>query len=358
MKVLVASVTNRGPEIIAPHIASIKALEVPPKTEISLAYISDGAPNESLMLLEAAGARVALAQPKPPDASYAVTEVTHHWSLGSFAFLAREKQRLMDLAVEEGFDAIFLVDSDLVLGPETLASLVSAQKPVVSAVFWTKWQPEAPPMPQTWLSHPYDFTGRSGTTYLKAEEFLQRLSSRALLEVGGLGACTLIRTDVIRDGRAAFWPLLEGLPQGGMWQGEDRHFCVRAAHNHVSMWTDAWSDIVHLYRPSDVENLEALKATHPKRKEIAAWGDDVSIIIEALEEPELAKMGRREHLRGRVGQLRLLPDLEDAVLATRVGSERIVKVRFPMWWSTKHLQGQTRNVMLRVVDVKEHRRGD
>lgn len=350
MRILVASVTNRGSEVIAPHIASIRALDLPPRVEASYIYISDAAPPESVKLLTDAGATVFPALPKPADAGYAVTETTHEWNLATFAWLAREKQRLLDLAVEERFDAVFLVDSDLVLGPETLASLVYAAKDIVSAVFYTRWQPSAPPLPQVWLSHPYDFKGRSGTTFLEPHEFLGRLARRDLMEVGGLGACTLIRTAVLD--RVGFFPLVEGLPSGGMWQGEDRHFCVRAARSHVSLWADAWPDIVHLYRPSDVATISEALAAQPKRVSRASWGDAVSAILEPLEEPELAKMGFRHHLRGRVGQMKVLPEIEEALLSTDVGDERIVKVRFPEWWGVPPLRGATKSILLRVLDAK------
>jgi len=353
MKILVASVTNRSPEVIKPHIDSILGLEAPPETELSLAYISDSAPPETERLLAAAGARVAAASPKPADALYEVSEETHAWNLSTFAWLAAEKQRLLDLAVEEDYDAIFFVDSDLVLGPETLSSLLATEREIVSAVFWTSWQREAPPQPQVWLTHPYGFKGRSGNLLLEPHEFLRRLSHRELLEVGGLGACTLIRTSVLD--RVRYAPLLDGLPSGGMWQGEDRSFCIRAARHHIPLWACAWSDIHHAYRPSDVRSYEECLAGWQTRKERAEWGDEVSVVLEPLEEPELAKRDWRLHLRGRVGALKLLPDVEKAILETSAGEERIIRVEFPTWWSLEHLRGTTKAVMLRVLDVKERR---
>lgn len=352
MRVLVASVTNRGPEVLKPHLDSVLAQELPPHVSVAYAYISDNAPQASLALLHAVpGMQVADATPKTPNATYAVTEETHLWNVETFAWLAREKQRLLDLAVEERFDAIFFVDSDLVLGPETLASLLATGKDIVSAVFWTAWQPSTPALPQVWLSHPYDFKGRSGATLLEPHEFLERLSRKHLVEVGGLGACTLIRSDALRRG-VGFWPPVEGLPQGGMWQGEDRHFCVKAARAHVSLWADAWPCVQHLYRPSDATRLPAVLAAAPRRVKRAVWGDDVSAILEPLEEQELTQMGFRHHLRGRVGQMRLLPEIEEALLSTDVGEERIVRVRFPEWWSIAPLRGATKAILVRVLDAK------
>src|SRR5690606_15340026 len=207
-------VTNKSAEVLRPHIESILAQDLPKRVTLDLAYIADGLDAEAEKVLSDAGARVSEALPKPEAATYAVTEVTHEWSLASFGWLAREKQRLLDLAAEERYDAIFFVDSDLVLGPETIASLIHSSKDVTSAVFWTRWQPGAPPLPQVWLRHPYEMDGRG----MKSHDFLRRLDERTLLRVGGLGACTLIRARVFD--RVRWWPLVDGLPSEGMWQGE------------------------------------------------------------------------------------------------------------------------------------------
>lgn len=352
MRVLIASVTNRAPDVLKPHLDSILALELPPRVSVAYAYISDAAPQASLELLHAVpGMDVADAAPKVSGEVYNVTETTHDWNVATFGWLAREKQRLLDYAVEQQFDAIFLVDSDLVLGPETLSSLLATGKDIVSAVFYTAWQPSTPALPQVWLSHPYDFQGRSGLIWLEPHEFLQHLSERRLMEVGGLGACTLIRVGALTRG-VGFWPPVEGLPQGGMWQGEDRHFCVRAARAHVSLWADAWPNVEHLYRPSDVARLPQALETRPQRLLRASWGDSVSAILEPLEEAELARVGFKHHLRGRVGQMRLLPEIEAALLSTDVGDERIVKVRFPPWHPVEHLRDATRAILVRVLDAK------
>lgn len=345
MRILLASVTNAPPEILREHLNSVQNLSLPERVTLDLAYISDNLTPEALEMLSDAGASVADALPKPDDARYAVSEVGHDWALPTFGWLAREKQRLLDHAREGRYDGIFFVDSDLVLGEETLASLIYAQKDVVSAVFWTRWTPEAPPLPQVWMRHPYEFDGRG----MEAAEFLRSLDERGLLQVGGLGACTLIRERVFE--RVAWFPLVDGLPSGGMWQGEDRHFCVRAARNHVEMWADAWPEIFHIYRPSDLGKLEEWRETRPLpvegRPEV---GDLVSLALEAVEEKELS--ARRTHVRGRLGSLSLLPEIEDALSEMRVGDVRVVRVFFPLWWEIEAYRGKEKNVLVRLLGAK------
>lgn len=343
MRILLASVTNRDLSVLTPHLESVKNLRLPPKTTMELAYISDGLGAEETTLLLDAGARVAAALPKPPNATYAVREERHDWSLPTFGWLAREKQRLLDLASEERYDGIFFVDSDLVLGPETLESLIYSQKDVVSAVFWTSWEPATPPLPQVWMRHPYEFSGRG----VSADEFLQSLGEKSLRPVGGLGACTLIRSNVFE--KVQWFPLVEGLPSHGMWQGEDRHFCVRAAQNHVGLWADAWPDIYHIYRPSDIRESYEFAAERVLRPSVGDW---VSAVLEAVEEKEL--LGRREHVRGRLGALEVLPEIEEALSEMEVGDSKIVKLYFPVWWKVESYRGKRKNVLLRLLDAKRY----
>ncbi len=348
MKILLASVTNRTKDVLGPHLGSIEALEVPEGVDLSLAYVSDGLGLPEIRLLERAGARVLGAAPKPAEAIYEAREETHVWNVPTFHWLAREKQRLLDLAVEENYDYVFFVDSDLVLGPETLGSLLACEKPITSAVFWTAWQAGDPELPQVWLTHPYEFGGRSGRLHHAPHEFLKRIDHNELVEVGGLGACTLIRTDVLD--RVRYFPILEGLPEGGMWEGEDRSFCIRATQHHIPLFADAWPDIFHIYRPSDLGRMKHEIGAWPERVKNVQKGDLISAILEPLEEPELVEW--KLHLRGRLGAISMLPEVEQALEGLAVGEERLVKVKFPGWWELETYRGGERHILVRLVDAK------
>jgi hypothetical protein len=343
MRILCASVSNAPIEILRPHLDSILAQDLPKRVTLALAYISDGLGPETEKMLHEAGARVAAASPKPANALYGVSEETHSWNTPTFDWLGAEKERLLELAKEERFDAILYVDSDLVLGPETVASLVHASKDIVSANFWTSWSPGTPPLPQVWLRHPYELSGKGVTQ----EEFLRSLDHRQLVPVGGLGALTLIRERVFDK---VSWAKVLGLPTDGMWQGEDRSFCINATRNHVELWADAWPDVFHVYRPSHLTLVEGWAARLPERPETPKLGDLVSFALEAIEERELH--GRREHIRGRLGAIRVLPEIEDALGSMKRGESRVVKVAFPVWWKVESYRAASRNVLVRLLDVK------
>jgi len=363
MRILLASVTKASPEILKRHLDSIQRLSLPKGCSLDFAYIMDpGLHEEARKLLDGvSGLLVAEGSPKPEDAEYEITEDTHHWSKPTFYWLAEQKEKLLRKAEDENYDAIFFVDSDLVLDEGTLSSLITSgvitpkiTRNVVSAVFWTKWTQAAPPLPQAWMTHPYEFQGKG----VEAHEFLKSLTQRELIRVGGLGACTLIRSAVFEK---LSWLLVEGLPDSGMWQGEDRHFCVRAARAHVELWADAWPDILHLYREEDLEKKlkQPLKIEDRWPIRWPDFGDLVSLVLETTEEQAFA--GRQRHLRGRLGGLKLLPAIEDAILQMKPGEDRLVRVRFPMWWhmpsafmgaKLEPYAGETKSVLVRLLDAK------
>jgi len=162
----------------------------------------------------------------------------------------------------------------------------------------------------------------------------------------GLGAVTLIRRQVLS--RVNYGRVLNDLPQGGMWQGEDRHFCIDATRQHIELWADPWPDIFHLYRPSYLESVEIV---WPEPKETPEIGDLVSVVIEPLEEPRLADF--RRCLRGRLGTLPLLPELEYALLDMKVGDSQIVSAYFPMFYEHAPYRGRVKKFQLTLVGAKE-----
>ncbi len=261
---------------------------------------------------------------RPVDAAYAVNEVTHQWQVSTFDHLARCKQLLLDYAVSEGFTHVMLVDSDLLLEHSTLQSLYACNVDIVSGVFWTAWQPGTPPLPQTWLAHPYVLEGLG----MQQHEYLSALDNHALVRVLGGGACCLIKTSVLNKVR--YSPRL-ALPEGGMWQGEDRTLAVLAQQRHVKQYADAWPRIYHAYRPADrtPEQLALVWQELSAPKQIyAKLGDMVSIRLTPLEDPPLqdAIDPSIANTRVRLGSGKLCNELEHALQDMHLGSSKVVDI--------------------------------
>ena len=355
MRILVSSVTNTARDILYAHLSTILKQRVEKHIEVDYLYVLDpAAPPETKEVLDFLAIPTVLGTPKEAGAAYAVSETTHHWEKPTFYWLGLQKQKLLDYAAANAYDALFLCDSDLLCDPGTLQSLIDCNKPIVSANFWTRWTPDAPPLPQCWQEHPYEMQGRGW----EAHEHLEALSARKLIPVGGLGACTLINKDVLT--RAHFWPPQSSLPEGGMWQGEDRTFCISAQRNHVPLYADGWSDVFHWYRPSDLgrvpEVMEGFQSKAPRGTPVRR-GMLVSAIltpIEAHSEGEQRILrGFEYHLRGRVGELKVVPSLETALLQMKSGEEKFVKLSFPIHYPIPEFRMKTRTIKVKVLDVRE-----
>lgn len=246
MRILIASVVRQAEEIYLPHLETIQWQDV--DAEFDYIAYNDGMSDRAIAEILAFGGKVENPYPRPFDAHYEVTEETHVWSVPAFHWLAIQKQIILQYAIDQEYDALFLVDSDLLLGPETLRLTLEFGREVVSPVFWTRFSTDREFMPQVWETHP----GNS------SDAFVANLRAGIPQLVAGLGAATMIRSSAFK--KVGWWPLIHGLP-GGVWQGEDRHFCLRASANNVDLWAYPKPNIFHCYRPSDVQSIPIVMQT-------------------------------------------------------------------------------------------------
>ena len=355
MRILAGAAVRQNSGVLEAHLRTMLNQELREDVEMDLMYVNDLDMDDPDyvaardVLFDTEGVQVLNTDPhtRPEGAGYGVNDDTHHWQMPTFEYLGGLKDMLLERAVADGYDAIWLVDTDLLVGPETLQSLIDSDCPVVSAVFWTSWSPGSPLLPQVWQRHPYELDG-GRTKHIHV--FLEKLSKRQLIPVGGLGACTLIWTEAIAQG-LKYNPPIPELPEGGMWQGEDRHFCVRAQRHHIPLKADAWPDVYHVYRPSDREHIPGvLESLSGRRKPTPEIGDMISFTIEPLTIRGLA--GYKLHQRGRLGQMDLLPELEQDLLDMEVGDDRLVTLNYPLWFPEEEIRGQTATMRVRLLDVK------
>lgn len=341
MKILIASVVRQEEDVFRAHLACLRAQRLR-GVETAFLYILDTSAPNWQQLVEVAmseGALTLPSGPRPEGADYAVTSETHYWAEPTFVFLGREKDRILNYALTEGYDGVFLVDSDLLCGAETLQSLVDTGKDVVSAVFWTSWAPQDEPLPQVWQRHPYGFDAAGWT----ASDFLGRLRGHSLLRVRGLGACTLVLRNALERG-ASFAPV-DGLPHGGMWQGEDRHFCIRAERLHIPMYADAWPRVWHCYRP---EQRVELQQRVEELTSVSEGRTEVSISLETLDVPQLH--AHREHLRGPLSALPVLPEIRETLATLPSGGSAFVTARFPASWPVR--AGEETTLRVTLLDAR------
>ena len=179
---------------------------------------------------------------------------SHVWRDEVIIKVARNKNKFLDYARENEFDYIFLIDSDLVVHPQTLLHLASANCEIISEVFWTSWQEGTMEMPQVWLYDMYEFTSDKSLSQeaktQKCHDFIHMLkNAKGFYPVGGLGACTLVSKSALAKGVS-----FEKIYNLTFW-GEDRHFCIRAAALGIKLIASTYYPPLHIYRDSDLERV-------------------------------------------------------------------------------------------------------
>jgi len=262
IRVLIGSPVRQDSETLYEFLESLKEVQ---KENIKVDYffIDDNNNKVSSNLLynflKISEERVLIEQGQKIDA-YIRTEDTHYWKESLIWKIAEYKNRIIDYSRSEGYDYLFLVDSDLVLNPKTLISLISTNKDIVSEVFWTKWQRTSVELPQVWLYDEYSLVPiNRGEVINKTESdnsyisFIEQLRRPGIYEVGGLGACTLISKNAIAKGvnfneiyNLSFW-------------GEDRHFCIRAAALGFKLYVETAYPAYHIYRKEYLNGVGEFK---------------------------------------------------------------------------------------------------
>ncbi|GAB6926141.1 glycosyltransferase family 2 protein [Paenibacillus sp. JCM 10914] len=256
IRILIGSPIRQRPEILNHFLNSLLRLEQD-NLELSYYFIDDNENEASKEMLNAfvnKGQRVVIHNTVHTD-EYVRNDITHYWNETLVWKVADYKNHIMQYALDLRFDYVFLIDSDLLLDPRTLKSLIESDKDIISEIFWTRWQPESRPQPQVWLKDEYTQWQQARGEILDAEQqeeryqqFVQQLIEPGVYEVGGLGACTLISRRALVRGvnykpiyNLSFW-------------GEDRHFSLRAVALGFTLYVDTHYPAYHVYRDEDLHN--------------------------------------------------------------------------------------------------------
>jgi hypothetical protein len=261
MRILIAAPIRQKPAILAEFLRGLDALNSE-GLQFSYLFVDDNDHEDSTGLLQEfmrnrPGALLRLEE--RPNA-YVRDEGTHRWNAALILRVAKVKDFLLSRALKEGYDYVFLVDSDLVLHPRTLQHLAGLGRDIVSEVFWTAWQPDQPMLPQTWLTDQYTMYWQGlGEALSDADraartlEFVWSMRDGGCHQVGGLGACTLISRRALAAGVS-----FRQIPNVTFW-GEDRAFCIRAAALGLELWADTRLPPLHLYRESELSRVPSFR---------------------------------------------------------------------------------------------------
>ncbi|AJS57248.1 glycosyltransferase family 2 protein [Paenibacillus sp. IHBB 10380] len=257
-KVLVGSPVYQKPEILEAFLNSLKKLN---RDTISIDYmfVDDNIDEKSSQLLaefEREESTVHIVRGNEQGV-YLCNDKSHYWDDSLMLKVANYKNSIINYAIENNYDYLFFVDSDLVLHPNLIEHLKKANKHIISEIFWSQWHNDRPFEPNVWLFDEYDLVPKRLGEELSEQEmdirqmkFLNQLRIPGLYEVGGLGACTLISRAALVDG-VSFEPI-----KNLTIHGEDRFFCIRAAVLGIDLFVDTHYPAYHIYRERDLEGVQ------------------------------------------------------------------------------------------------------
>lgn len=264
-KILIGSPIRQGPEILKYFLDSLRGLETA-GFKVDYMFIDDNQVEKSSFLLKGfrpANSRVVIIPGQGDGMEYIKDNVKHHWNEQLVWKVAGYKNSIIKFCLEEGYDYLLLVDSDLVLHPRTLLRLVSTEKDIISEIFWTRWNPGGMELPQVWLYDSYtlclcrrDEDISNEEKYARTLKFLETLRKPGVYRVGGLGALTLFSRYALDKG--VYFNEIYNLS----FSGEDRHLCVRAVALGFELFVDTYFPAYHLYRQSDLEGVSDYIASY------------------------------------------------------------------------------------------------
>jgi len=265
IRILVGSPIRRKPAILHEFLLSLQEVK---KSSYSMDYffIDDNVDPKSSQLLQNFAqnqeGNCLLIRPDFEEKSteFICNEITHYWNEALIWKVADFKDQMIQYALNEGYDYIFLIDSDIVLHPETIEHLLMCKKEIVCDIFWTACRPNALLNPQVWLYDEFEQYQIERGKFLSQAEMNKRLNSfynmlkyPGTYEVGGMGACTLISRSALEKGIS--FQEIKNLT----FIGEDRHFCIRAAALGIDLFVDTHYPAYHIYRDTDLLGVDAFK---------------------------------------------------------------------------------------------------
>ncbi|NMM61282.1 glycosyltransferase [Clostridium sp. P21] len=265
-RVLIGSTIRQKVDILKEFFKSLSELYIQ-DYNIDFIFFDDNKIEESSRLIEEFNIdsckKVIIKGEK--SGNYICDDKSHQWKDELIWKIARYKDKIIDFAKKNNYDYLFLIDSDLVLHPETLERLISTGKDIISEIFWTIWNINDIGKPQVWVSRNYNLYYESQSENLSEKEkksringFIKAMRIPGVYEVGGLGACTLISKKALNSG--VCYKKVEGIA----YRGEDRHFCARALRLGLKLYVETSIPAYHIYRETELAGVEEYKYNNKK----------------------------------------------------------------------------------------------
>ena len=234
IKVLITAPLKQDVGIFREHQRSLDELEIPDGVTVDRFYVVNDCPE---VIPEIRGDFIVV----NTGDRYEKAVNDHIWTHENLNKMHLLRNLTVKRALDGGYDYWWSIDTDLILDPRTLPVLLSADKDIVSEIFWTQ-APSGAYWCNAWMHD-------------QAAGMPQEWRQPGLYQVGMTGALTLAKRKVIE--KVDYTPIPN--IRNALW-GEDRHFCIRAACHGFEMWVDTHCPAEHLF-------TDALYREYIKRRE-------------------------------------------------------------------------------------------
>lgn len=235
-KILIAAPIRQKPEILIKYLNSLDKLIVPKGCEIDRYFVLHNCYDDCYMYFKDSDELIRF---DDNSKDVRINSNTHNWQNDNFKAIVYMKNKITEYALNNGYDYIFMVDSDLILHHKTLENLYKilyhCSENVIGEVFYTAWQKGGDLLPNAWDLDSYGFLSDPLTRYKTKET--------TVYKVGGTGACILIRSKIFKNPSINYDPIQN--ITFSAW--EDRAFCIRCAVNDIKILLDTKYPCQHLY---------------------------------------------------------------------------------------------------------------
>ena len=232
-KILITAPLRQETDIFLEYQKGLDALEVPEGYAVSRFFVVNDC-REVIPFIENAE----WTETETGEA-YEKTGNDHLWTLDLMRKMSGLRNMTIRKMLDGGYDYWFSVDTDIVLDPRTLKTLIEADKDIVSEIFWTK-APSGFYWCNAWMAD-------------QSAGMPEDWKKPGLYRCGMTGALTLVKRKVFEAG--VDYTQIPNIRTA--LRGEDRHFCVRAACAGFELWIDSHCPAEHLYTRRVFEDYKA-----------------------------------------------------------------------------------------------------
>ena len=232
-KILITAPLRQETDIFLEYQKGLDALEVPEGYAISRFFVVNDC-REVIPFIENAE----WTETETGEA-YEKTGNDHLWTLDLMRKMSGLRNMTIRKMLDGGYDYWLSIDTDIVVDPRTLKTLIEADKDIVSEIFWTK-APSGFYWCNAWMAD-------------QSAGMPEDWKKPGLYRCGMTGALTLVKRRVFEAG--VDYTQIPNIRTA--LRGEDRHFCVRASCAGFEMWIDSHCPATHLYTREEYNNYMA-----------------------------------------------------------------------------------------------------